>query len=140
MDPRWKAVHEDGSDFPGETHPAMVALKTGKKVENAIMGVFNPADEDYRWIRINAVPQFRDGEDMPYQAYTTFDDITEIKLAREALQRAHDELERRVAEKNRSGPAHVLEASQGPGRGKKAHRPGTPRWARTNVERHKIQG
>ena len=99
VDPRWKAVHEDGSDFPGETHPAMVALKTGKKVENVIMGVFNPADEDYRWIRINAVPQFRDGEDIPYQAYTTFDDITEIKLAREALQRAHDELERRVAER-----------------------------------------
>ena len=23
IDPRWKAIHEDGSDFPGETHPAM---------------------------------------------------------------------------------------------------------------------
>src|SRR5512137_2426730 len=24
LDPRWKAIHADGSDFPGETHPAMV--------------------------------------------------------------------------------------------------------------------
>jgi len=99
MDPRWRAIHEDGSDFSGEAHPAMVALKTGKKVENVVMGVFNPIHEDYRWIRINAVPQFKDGEDEPYQVYTTFDDMTEIKLAREALQRAHDELERRVDER-----------------------------------------
>ena len=99
MDPRWKAIHEDGSDFPGETHPSMVALKTGKKVENMIMGVFSPIHENYRWIRINAVPQFRDGEHKPYQVYTTFDDITEIKLAREELQNAHDELEKRVAER-----------------------------------------
>jgi PAS domain S-box-containing protein len=99
VDPRWKAIHEDGSEFSGETHPAMVALKTGKKVGNVLMGVFNPMDEDYRWIRVNAVPQFRNGEDKPYQVYTTFDDITEIKRAREALQKAHDELEKRVAER-----------------------------------------
>jgi PAS domain S-box-containing protein len=99
MDPRWKAIHEDGSDFSGESHPAMVTLKTGRKTENVIMGVFNPIHEDYRWIRVNAVPQFREGEHAPYQVYTTFDDMTEIKRAREALQRAHDELERRVAER-----------------------------------------
>ena len=29
-DPRWKAIRENGEDFPGEEHPAMVALKTGK--------------------------------------------------------------------------------------------------------------
>jgi len=28
LDPRWKAIHEDGSDFLGETHPSMLALKT----------------------------------------------------------------------------------------------------------------
>jgi PAS domain-containing protein len=38
-DSRWKSIHEDGSDFPGETHPTMVALKTGKKVKNVIMGI-----------------------------------------------------------------------------------------------------
>ena len=27
-DPRWRAVREDGSDFPGDLHPAMVALRT----------------------------------------------------------------------------------------------------------------
>ena len=84
-DPRWKAIHEDGSDFPGETHPSMVALKTGKEVRNVVMGVFNPSSEEYRWININAVPQFKLGETKPFQAYTTFDDITERKRMEEEI-------------------------------------------------------
>ncbi len=77
MDPRWKAIHEDGSDFPGETHPIPVALKTGKTVKNVIQGVFHPVNEEYRWISVNAVPKFRKGESTPYEAYAIFDDITD---------------------------------------------------------------
>ncbi len=84
-DPRWKAIHEDGSDFPGETHPSMVALKTGKEVPNVVMGVFNLNSEEYRWININAVPQFKSGETKPSQAYTTFEDITERKRMEEEI-------------------------------------------------------
>jgi len=83
--PLWKSVHEDGSDFPGETHPSMVALNTGKEIKNVVMGVFNPSHDAYTWIKINAVPQFREGEQKPYQVYTTFEDITEWKLADDAL-------------------------------------------------------
>ena len=31
LDPRWRTVREDGSDFPGEMHPSMEALRTGGK-------------------------------------------------------------------------------------------------------------
>ena len=31
VDPRWHAIREDGSAFPGEQHPAMLALKTGDR-------------------------------------------------------------------------------------------------------------
>ncbi len=86
MDPRWRSIHEDGADFPGETHPAMVALKTGESVNDVIMGVFLPEKEEYRWLRINAVPQIREGEEKPYQVYTTFTDITESRQAEQALQ------------------------------------------------------
>ncbi|MDP2303170.1 MAG: PAS domain S-box protein [Ignavibacteria bacterium] len=85
IDPRWKAIHEDGSDFPGETHPVMVALQTGKKVNNVVMGIYNPFTESYTYISINAVPIFRSGEEKPYQVYATFDDITERKHAEDAL-------------------------------------------------------
>ena len=81
IDPRWKAIKEDGSHFPGESHPAMVALRTGKPVRNIIMGVFNPFKGENRWIHVNAVPLFKNGERRPYQVYTTFEDVTEIKLA-----------------------------------------------------------
>ncbi|MFN0728011.1 PAS domain S-box protein [Polaribacter gochangensis] len=79
LDPSWKCIHEDGSDYPGETHPSMIALKTGKPVLNKIMGIINSSENDYRWIKIDAIPQFKDKEKKPYQVFTTFDDITELK-------------------------------------------------------------
>jgi len=90
IDPRWRAIHEDGSDFPGETHPAMVALRTGKEVRNVVMGVFNPEEEGCRWININAIPQFRPGETKPYQVYATFDDISGQKRAKELSDALND--------------------------------------------------
>jgi PAS domain S-box-containing protein len=94
MDPRWRSIHEDGSDFPGETHAAIVALQTGQEVKNVVMGVYNPQSESYHWININAVPQFRPGEDKPYQAFTTFVDITVHKQYEMQLKEQLDELRR----------------------------------------------
>jgi two-component system, chemotaxis family, CheB/CheR fusion protein len=58
QDSRWQAIHEDGSPFPGEDHPAMVALRTRQSVRNTIMGVFNPVLQETRWISIDALPVF----------------------------------------------------------------------------------
>ncbi len=86
LDPRWRAIHEDGTDFEGDTHPAMVALRTGEPVQDVVMGVFHPQEGAYRWININAIPLFRAGESCPYQVYTTFNDITDRKRAEDRLQ------------------------------------------------------
>ncbi|MBU1168338.1 MAG: PAS domain-containing protein [Proteobacteria bacterium] len=72
----WPTIHEDGSDFPGKTHPARTALKTGKPVYDVVMGIRLPKKDTLTWIRINAVPQFKQGEDKPYQVYSIFDEIT----------------------------------------------------------------
>ena len=85
MDSGWKAVHEDMSEFAGNDHPSMIALKTGKPASGVIMGVFNPKINNYRWIIINAIPQFRGNEKKPYQVYTTFEDITSIRNTKEIL-------------------------------------------------------
>ena len=79
VDPRWKSMREDGSDFPGEEHPAMIALQTGKPVTGVLMGICYPADEKHHWIIIDAVPRFRPGETEPFQVYATFTDMTETK-------------------------------------------------------------
>lgn len=58
-DPRWYAVHEDGSPFPGDQHPAMVTLRTGAPQRNIIMGVHKPAGT-LKWINICTEPIFDD--------------------------------------------------------------------------------
>ena len=80
-DARWRAIHEDGSDFPGQTHPAIVSLQTGEPVMNVVMGVYHPVDNRYVWILVSAEPQFKNGEEKPYQVFATFTDITESKNA-----------------------------------------------------------
>ena len=71
-----KAIHEDGTDFPAEARPSMLALRTGKGQYNVIMGVFSQKTESYIWLYVNAVPQFLPGEAKPYQVFATFQDIT----------------------------------------------------------------
>lgn len=93
-DPRWKAIHEDGSPFPGETHPSVVALSTGKEVRDVLMGVYHPLDDAYRWLRIDAIPQFRPGENRPYQVYAVFDDVTSVMLAEQKLRQSEADLRR----------------------------------------------
>jgi len=78
-DPRWRAVHEDGSPFPGEDHPSMVTLRTGRPCENVVMGVHKP-DGTLTWITINAEPLGRAGE-APQGVVCSFSDITDRKQA-----------------------------------------------------------
>jgi diguanylate cyclase (GGDEF)-like protein/PAS domain S-box-containing protein len=85
MDPSWRALREDGTDLPGEEHPAMITLRTGEPVRS-VMGVHTPAGS-YVWILVNSVPLFRDGE--LEQVYASFEDITErVRLARELARQA----------------------------------------------------
>ena len=78
-------IREDGSIFPGADHPSMVALRTGRTVRGAIMGVFNPEQQEWRWLSVDGVPVFRGDEKLPSEVYGVFEDITERKQANAAL-------------------------------------------------------
>lgn len=103
VDPRWNAIHEDGSPFPGENHPAMVTLRTGTPCTNVVMGVNKP-DGTRTWISINTQPLFHSKERHPYAVVASFTDITE------RLQ-AYQILEQRVKERTRELTA-VLDVSR----------------------------
>ncbi|HMQ50910.1 MAG TPA: PAS domain S-box protein [Anaerolineae bacterium] len=87
LSPQWRVIHEDGSDFPGEQNPSMVALTTGQAVPDITAGVYKSRREDFVWVSLTAIPQFRPGEDKPCQVFVTLHDLTERKKAEESLRR-----------------------------------------------------
>jgi PAS domain S-box-containing protein len=82
---RGRTVHEDGSPFPGETHPALNTLQTGMPAHDVIMGVHRP-DGTLSWISINSEPLSKPGADKPYGVVTSLADITERKRAESIMQ------------------------------------------------------
>ncbi|MCP4340693.1 MAG: PAS domain S-box protein [Desulfobulbaceae bacterium] len=90
MDPNWRTLREDGTELPGSEHPAMLALATRLPVLGTVMGVFQPQNDQYCWLMVDAIPEFRAGEEEPWQVYTTFTDITERKLVEVALRQSEE--------------------------------------------------
>lgn len=84
--PGWRAVREDGSEFPGDEHPSMVALRTGEPVPDTLMGIYRAVTDDTVWILVNAKPEFRAGQERPWRVFTTFTDVTDLKMKEAALQ------------------------------------------------------
>lgn len=82
FDPRWHAVREDGSAFPGDDHPAVVTLRTGAACDGVVMGVQLPSG-DRRWIRVSSHPLA--GGRSAGRVVATFTDITAEVAERRAL-------------------------------------------------------
>ena len=80
-DPRWRAVHEDGSPFRAATHPVLQSLSRGEPVGGVVMGVTTSAGA-VRWISLDTQPlRGRDGK--VESVISCFVDLTE-KRAQEA--------------------------------------------------------
>ncbi len=90
FDPRWRTIHEDGSPFPPETHPAMLCLRTGNPVRGVVMGIWNPEQGRYRWASLDAIPQRVEGRAGTRRAIVWIADVTDRVLAREAEARSSD--------------------------------------------------
>lgn len=89
LDPRWQAIHEDGSPFPGEEHPTVTTLRTGQPQSNVLMGVKRP-DESHVWISINSRPLIHEGESSPHAVVATFHDISRRMEVEEELRKAKE--------------------------------------------------
>ena len=88
----WHAIKKDGTAFPGDEHPAMIALQTGTEVRNVVMGIFHPVKERQVWIAIDAVPEFKESEKQPFRVFATFKDITSELKTKTELEKSHERL------------------------------------------------
>lgn len=76
IDPAWKAIREDGTEFFGDQHPAMIALKTGKPVQSVTMGIYDASQNEYRWILVTAMPEINRDTKQVEGVYAIFKDIS----------------------------------------------------------------
>ncbi|MBW4442393.1 MAG: PAS domain-containing sensor histidine kinase [Plectolyngbya sp. WJT66-NPBG17] len=67
----WQTIHTDGSPFPGDAHPPMVALQTGQPVVNQVMGFYQP-NGDLIWLQVDAQPLFQQDSSTVWAVCTTF--------------------------------------------------------------------
>ncbi|MBL8491065.1 MAG: PAS domain-containing protein, partial [Rhodocyclaceae bacterium] len=84
MHPAWRVVREDGSPWPADAYPSMVALRTGRPVTGQVTGVFNPRRGEFVWMTVNAIPRLG-GDGRPVDVHVTLHDITESRRAGQEL-------------------------------------------------------
>ena len=87
IDRDWSAVHEDGTPWPPETHPALIALQTGQSQPRVLMGVQRGTGA-FGWLNVTADPLVRAGEQRPYASVAVFTDVTDARSSEERLRQA----------------------------------------------------
>jgi PAS domain S-box-containing protein len=110
IDPRWRAIHADGSPFPGEDHPAMQTLRTGQPVRGVVMGV-ESGEGEARWILVNSQPMNLLPGGGAALAISTFTDITAVLQGERALVAKSDHI-RELALELQAERAMLSEALQ----------------------------
>lgn len=95
MDPSWRVVHEDGSPYPGDTHPSWRTLKSGIAIHNDIQGVYT-SDHSLNWISANSEPIFNAETKELDGVVITFTDITQQRKLLQQLKTFNKELEDEV--------------------------------------------
>jgi PAS domain S-box-containing protein len=91
LDEDWKVIHEDGTPFPGSTHPVPQAIASSQPVHDVVMGVYHPITKGTVWLLVNADPELNDDGSIR-EVICTFTDITERKKMEEKLQIEHEAL------------------------------------------------
>ena len=78
FDPSWHVINEQGTELPGNEHPAAIALSTKSPIRNMIMGVYRPLSKDRIWISTTAIPAL-DQFGSLLHVIVTFSEVSELK-------------------------------------------------------------
>jgi PAS domain S-box-containing protein len=88
----WRLLREDGTDYPRDQLPSVVAARTGQPVWNRIVGSFNVESGICRWLQVTAMPRHQT-PDRVRHVLVTLTDVTARKVAEDALIAARMEWE-----------------------------------------------
>ncbi len=108
FDPNWDVVRGDETPFPLDELPVPTAIRTGRAVQDVVVGVFRPAHNDRVWLMVSATP-ILDDDGHVARVLCTLSDVTERHRAETAL-RESEELNRRILD---SAPAGIVNVSAG---------------------------
>ncbi|BAH37809.1 MAG TPA: hybrid sensor histidine kinase/response regulator [Gemmatimonas aurantiaca] len=81
----WHAQREDGSTWPQDAPPGLVALHSGQSQMQQLMAI-QRKDGETTWISVTAEPIVRNGESKAHGAVSVFNDVTETRASSERLQ------------------------------------------------------
>lgn len=85
-------IYEDGSPFPDEQHPSLITLRTGRSLQNVIMGIQH-REGPLVWISINTEPVYYTEQRVhPDAVVSSFVDITQKKAAEIELRTSQHQL------------------------------------------------
>jgi two-component system cell cycle sensor histidine kinase/response regulator CckA len=105
---KWHALRADGTPMTSEELPVRVALRTGKEVQDTLVGILNKNDGTQRWLLINARPQFENGGEAPSHIYATFTDVTALRETEKALRQVEQSYEKVSAKVQRILEANIV--------------------------------
>jgi diguanylate cyclase (GGDEF)-like protein/PAS domain S-box-containing protein len=80
---RWDLLDANGQLIAHNQVPHLRALHEGRTIESTTLGVYLKNEARHIWLDVTSTPQFREGESRPFQAITTFSDISALTRDRE---------------------------------------------------------
>jgi PAS domain S-box-containing protein len=83
-DPRWRLIQEDGTPFPPDRVPSVLAARTLQPVRNVLVGETNLETGARKWLQVTASPRLTDGR--LQHVLVTIIDVTEHRTADQRLQ------------------------------------------------------
>ncbi len=110
LDPVFTPIREDGTPFPGRTHPAVLTLQEGRSLSGVVMGIHRP-DGELVWLSMNSSPIYMDDSNQPLAVVVSFSDITSRKYTLDALRQS----EERFYKAFNSSPAAISIRSEASG-------------------------
>ena len=91
VDPEWKKIHEDGTEFSENESPVSLAFSTNQSVRDVTMGICHPTTKVITWLIVDAEPRlFENGAIR--NVVCSLVDITSRKKEKEELRESEQRL------------------------------------------------